>query len=314
MKSCLWATRLAAAAVVALNALWASPALAWGNDGHKVIGLIARHIIDKDPILAAKVDALLAGPDSPAVGSDFATRATWADRYRDLHYDETHNWHFIDQRIGDPDPVRDCFNNPVLPAGTLASAGTPDDCVVGKINQFRQELADTHLSTAERKLALLFLMHFVGDLHQPLHGAERNGDAGGNLVYVVWGHNTNGTTLHGYWDGNVVSRLGTSPDAIAAVLSAELDQSTPNSWVTPKSDARTVAWATGSYDIANTYAYGKLSSTTRTCTIKTKQGPKPKACIVLDENTYAKPATGQARQQLKKAGVRLAAIIREALS
>jgi hypothetical protein len=303
----------ALAAVLALTC--SSPALAWGNDGHKVVVLIARHIIDKNPTLAAKMDAILAGPNDPSVGDEFAALGTWADAYRsssDARYSATHNWHFIDLVIGDPNPVRDCFNAPTVPNGTLASAATPNDCVVGKINQFRKELGDTSVSPQERKLALLFLLHFVGDIHQPLHAAERDNDSGGNGVPIVYGTNKFGTALHGYWDTNAVKRLGSTPDKIAGVLNKDLDDHPPTGWVAPASDARTLSWAQDSYAVAHTYAYGKLKPFKRSCLISSKHGTETKSCTVIDA-AYATAATGQARGQLEKAGVRLAAVITEAL-
>lgn len=308
-----WRVRLASGICAASIASFSSsPTAAWGNDGHKVVALVARHIIDKNPAVAAKIDALLAGPIVPDVGPGFADLGTWGDAYRQSH-PATAQWHYIDLVVGDPEPVRDCFNNPALPAGTLASAGTGEDCVVGKINQFRKELADTTLSPGERKLALLFLLHFVGDVHQPLHDAERNKDRGGNEVPVVVGQNAWGTSLHGYWDTNVIHRLGSTPEAIAGVLNAELDQNIPADWVATASDARTLTWATDGYAIADNWAYAKLSDTTRTCRIAVRnKPPKIEPCHVIS-TTYAQDATGKARGQLERAGVRLAAVITEAL-
>jgi len=83
---------------------------------------------------------------------------------------DTAPWHFIDIPIDKPhlDMARDC------PKG---------DCVIGKIEQFRKALNDAAITPAERREDLMFLIHFIGDMHQPLHCAD-NKDKGGNDVPV----------------------------------------------------------------------------------------------------------------------------------
>jgi S1/P1 Nuclease/AefR-like transcriptional repressor, C-terminal domain len=91
-----------------------------------------------------------------------------------------------------------CFSHPPLPPGILASKGPPRACVVDKVDQFAAELANPAIGDSERLLALKFLLHFVGDLHQPLHAADDH-DAGGTkeLVTAEGFHPGN---LHRYWD------------------------------------------------------------------------------------------------------------------
>ncbi|HTC39889.1 MAG TPA: S1/P1 nuclease, partial [Steroidobacteraceae bacterium] len=95
----------------ALAVLICSPALAWGDLGHEVTALIAyRHL---SPTARAAVDALLASdPDRLAAG-DFASRSTWADKYRNAHR-ETAAWHFVDIEIDQPDLKAACFGFPSL--------------------------------------------------------------------------------------------------------------------------------------------------------------------------------------------------------
>ena len=64
-----------------------------------------------------------------------------------------------------------------------ASAGSAQDCVVDKIDEFEAELASPSTAPAERLLALKYLLHFIGDLHQPLHASD-NEDRGGNCVRI----------------------------------------------------------------------------------------------------------------------------------
>jgi hypothetical protein len=291
-----------------------APALAWGDDGHKIVALIARHIIDEqNPQVGNRIDALLAGATTPVSGSAFEDKAVWADDYRDsstARKAATRQWHFIDLLITGPDRDEACFGNPPLVAGTLASRGPAKDCVVRKINQFRRELRDPLVPVAEKKLALLFLLHFVGDLHQPLHSAD-NHDAGGNSVSVVIGGASRGTNLHSYWDTIVVKRLGSTPDAIAAMLIADLP-AVESGVEGAASDERTYAWAEEAHAVARKYAYGALPKTTRKCTIKPREGPPAlEDCFEISPQ-YARDATGKARLQLQRAGARLAAVLIEA--
>ena len=126
-------------------------------------------------MLAADTDSLTA--------HDIASAATWADKFRDANINgsrlKTRQWHFVDIEIGAPDLDAACFNHPAIPAGTVASAGTAADCVVDKIRQFAAELANPATDQEEQIVALKFLLHFVGDMHQPLHASDDN-DRGNN--------------------------------------------------------------------------------------------------------------------------------------
>ncbi|HLZ98169.1 MAG TPA: S1/P1 nuclease, partial [Steroidobacteraceae bacterium] len=121
-------------------------ALCWGDEGHEIIGLIAEHYLE--PAVRTRVVAILARDSSGLTrGTGIAEEATWADKFRDSdrdttrrHYLETREWHFVDLEIDRPDPEEACFRHPPLPAGTAASEGPADDCILDKIDQFRREL------------------------------------------------------------------------------------------------------------------------------------------------------------------------------
>ena len=163
----VWTVAGAACALV-----WCGPAHAWGDEGHRVVGLLAERFLE--PRARAEVDALLAADSDALTAPDFASRTTWADRWRDSdrgttgqRYRATRAWHFTDAQIAGPDPDTVCSGYPPLPAGTPASEGPAQDCVVNKVEQFAAELADAAPPRAERGPALKYLLHLVGDLHQP---------------------------------------------------------------------------------------------------------------------------------------------------
>ena len=164
-------------AIVAALTLFLIPqfAFAWGDDGHKVVALIAEHYLTPD--VRNTVNALLAQDTDPLTPHDIASEATWADKYRNGHR-ETANWHFVDIEIDNPDISSACAGRPPLPPNTVASNGPPA-CILDKIKQFSDELAKSGTDPEERLIALKFLLHFVGDLHQPLHSSD-NHDRGGN--------------------------------------------------------------------------------------------------------------------------------------
>jgi len=134
LMGCVVTIAIAAAAVL-------NTAAAWGDEGHEIVGVIAYGALT--PTARKKVDTLLAADHDPLTARDFIRRTTWADKFRDsdrnstkIHYNATHNWHFVDTELDDGNLDAACNNHPVLPAGTVASAGPAHACVVDKIAQF----------------------------------------------------------------------------------------------------------------------------------------------------------------------------------
>jgi hypothetical protein len=199
----------------------------WGYEGYKVIALIAEHYLD--PAVRAKVAGLLAADIDTLTDHDISTEVTWADKYRDsdrdttkLRYEATWRWHFVDVELAQPDLASACFDHPPLPAGVPASQGLSRACVVDKIDQFTAELSNPATGGSERLVALKFLLHFVGDLHQPLHAADDH-DAGGNKK-LVSDERVHPGNLHHYRDVEFVERLGTDPREIAVTLIGQISE------------------------------------------------------------------------------------------
>jgi hypothetical protein len=271
----------------------AEPALAWGALGHEVTALIAyKHLT---PAARTKVDALLASDHDALTGHDFASRATWADAYRETHR-QTSAWHFVDIEIDHPDLTTACFGFPKLSPGELASQGPAQDCVVDKIDEFAAELKKPATPAAERLLAFKFLIHFVGDLTQPLHAADHR-DRGGNCVGLA--DDPDGLkNLHAWWDVGAMKTLGSSPQAIATDLDQRITSQEARDW--SRGDART--WAMDTFQVAKAAAYDLPSKPT--C--------DERGSIILSP-AYKVRSSHIAAVQLQKAGVRIAAVLNHAL-
>jgi S1/P1 Nuclease len=209
------------------------PALAWGDEGQKIIALVANRFLD--PAVREKIVAMIAADPDNLTAHDIASEAAWADRYRDSdrngsrqHYEQTWRWHFVNIELADPKLVRACFGHPPLPAGTVASNGSAQACVVDKFEQFAAELADPRTDPEERLVALKFALHSVGDLHQPLHAADDH-DAGGNRKRVA-AQGFRPGNLHHFWDTEWVQRLGTDPRQVADVLTGAISDQQRQAW------------------------------------------------------------------------------------
>ena len=284
------------ALMVLCGIAWSGPVWAWGDEGHEVIALIAQSLLS--PAARAKVSALLAADPDSLTAHDIAAAATWADKYRDSDRDgarkNTRQWHFVDMEITAPDLDRACFGHPALPPGTLASNGPAQDCVVDKIDEFAAELANPATEPSEQIVALKFLLHLVGDEHQPLHASDDH-DRGGNDKRAS-AQGWPAGTLHHYWDTEFVDQLGPDPKHIAAALRARISPADARVWAA----GGAAEWAMESFRIAKDDAYGKLPE------------PNARGSYRLPDG-YVATATRDVAMQLSKAGVRLAFLLNRVL-
>jgi nuclease S1 len=185
-----------------LGALAPDTARAWGERGHRLVGELAEAQLS--PAARARVRELLAGEAEPSL----AGVATWADAMRETRaYAWTAPLHYV--RIHDRrcryEATRDCRGGA---------------CVVAAITRYAARLGDPAQPLRVRREALKFVVHFVADVHQPLHSGHR-GDKGGNefqLSLPQAGGAARGTSLHGVWDYFVLADSGESPQAHATRL------------------------------------------------------------------------------------------------
>lgn len=219
------------ARLLVLLALLPTPLYAWGAKGHSIVAEVAERGLS--PNVAQQVRELVfAAPlrDSASLPDDWRAQETRGERQGNtgaLHYSNIPN----DQLTFDR--TRDCKEN---------------QCVVAAIEKYIAILKDRTKTRDERREALIFVVHFIGDIHQPLHaagGQVRNvetgawePDLGGNRVKVRYmGIETN---LHSMWDSMLIEWGPASVEDYATRLLdvelrgrpiAELQTGTPTDWI-----------------------------------------------------------------------------------
>lgn len=164
-----------------LAILCASPCFGWGPDGHRIIGLIAASYLN-DKAKAAVKDLL--GEQT------LADVSNWADEVRnDPAFEWSKPLHYINvpRDAAKVDLKRDCAE---------------DQCVIGAINKYAGILRKKDATREDRIQALKFLVHFVGDVHQPLHVSYAD-DRGANSVKVTF-LGKPGCNLHAVWDTGLI--------------------------------------------------------------------------------------------------------------
>lgn len=248
-----------------------SRALAWGGDGHQIAALIAEERLT--PEAKAGIGSLLGDANI----SD-AEIVSWADVVR-RERRATAPWHYVNIPVGANvfDPKRD---------------GNGGDNIIEKIAAFEKVLSDRTAPQVDRVEALKFLVHLVGDIHQPLHCAERNGDKGGNGRLVYFLERKKAVSLHQCWDSLILlqRKQRTRVADYADSLHAKISEDHAKAWEAGKA----VDWANESQRVAVERVYADVPA----------DGPPPKLTteyieqsgIVIDE-------------QLQKAGIRLATVL-----
>ncbi len=168
-------------------------ALAWGAQGHRLVARVAEARLT--PQAQAEVDRLLAGEPDPTLHAI----APWADQLRAKDPGlgkRSASWHYVN--IGEDD----CRYQ----AQKHCKGG---NCVVEALKAQTAILGDRSKSDAERAQALKFVVHFAGDIHQPMHAGYGH-DKGGNDFQVQF--NNRGTNLHSLWDSGMLNETRLDDD------------------------------------------------------------------------------------------------------
>lgn len=286
------------ALALALLPLASSAAFAWGPEGHAVVADIAQAHLSAPA--SAEITRLLA-LEGHARLDDVSS---WPDDYRSSH-PETGPYHFVDIPLTKKtySEARDChFDKDDNHVAELT-------CIVSKLSEFVAILSDKTKPDPDRLMALKFVIHLVGDIHQPLH-AENNNDRGGNDVHFTY--YTKSTKLHAIWDGGIIEHhygwsLGPnySFDHLAVAASAaDLDKlitaANRRTWapsgILSGFQKTVVRWANETHTLAPA-TYSHL----------------PKNKTGTWEDVYQSYAWPVIEKQLERGGVRLAEVLNEAL-
>lgn len=282
----------------------AAPALAWGPEGHEIIAAIAESYLT--PMAKEQLQAII-GSTKRIADPELSS---WADHIRYMKeyksvYPGNGNWHFVDFNV--TERYDENFELRPDPNG---------NDVIGAIRRWTDELASNKIPLEHKLDAVRFVVHLVGDIHQPLHCAYRYGDMGGNMIPV---HSFQGRnysfdaetmmdfgqpSIHSVWDESMVYELlgSTRPRIMARKLQKEITDDEFRKW----SNDNILQWAIDSYWRARKEVYRWPNG-----------DPLPWKWALpgmdLTSENYIDARLPLVREQLKKGGVRLAYMINSAL-
>ncbi|KAL6651533.1 hypothetical protein ACP70R_010458 [Stipagrostis hirtigluma subsp. patula] len=272
--------------VLVAMAARAPAAEAWGDKGHYMVCKIAESFLTEEATTA--VEDLLPA----SAGGELAATCSWADTERS-RYPWSSPLHFADTPEDCKfDYARDCHN---------PDNGEKNMCAVGAINNYTAALMDSS-SPFDPTESLMFLAHFVGDVHQPLHCGHAE-DRGGNDIHVYW--YSRKSTLHRVWDTNVIEKAmkdfyNNSQDAMIEAIQKNI----------------TLEWSN------EEKKWESCHSRTKTCADKYADESAKLACRAYEgveqdsdlDDEYFLAALPVVQKRIAQAGVRLAAILNKIFS
>src|SRR5438045_1680847 len=207
--------------VAAAAALIPAPALAWGKTGHRVVAAIADTQLSG--LARAHIEQIL-GP-----GESRDEAANWPDEMRSARGEFWQKtsvpWHYM------------AFN------GIVYARAPPEGDALEAITRFTSVLKDRQASLADKQMALRFIVHLVGDLHQPLHVGRPGDEGGGKILVTFFGKPTN---LHVVWDSGMPDNEQLSFTEFAAKLERHTSTQqlidrwdiNPRDWVSESAEVR----------------------------------------------------------------------------
>jgi len=270
---------LALALVLAL--LPSAPVWGWGAQGHRIVGDIAEEFLDARTRAEVR---RLAGDVS------LAELGVWLDEQRDrlsAADPGSQRWHYDNRPVCRPDATADSYC-------------ADGNCASHAYREYLAVLGDRAAPDESRLFALKVVVHVLADVHQPLHAAD-NDDRGGNRIVVRIGRRSRAKPLHAAWDVDFVKRAmrGAPEGAFAARLAAE------HRGVQAQIESGNLAdWMHESYLLARDYAYGRLPEF---------RCGEPSRSVLRLPGEYSDGAAAIVSEQLARAGIRLAAVLRTTL-
>lgn len=262
-----------------------APARAYWEYGHETVAQIA----EANMSAKARVNMQRLWRAAPLIGTpkcplrNIREASVWADCIKgdQLRWGYASSWHYQNVDICKP------FD--------LKSACAGGDCVSAQIDRNLTLLKDKSLPANVRLEALAFLVHFVGDLHQPLHAGDR-ADRGGNDLKASYGVMP-GYNLHSVWDGLLADRAISAAPAIVRRFSVA-ERSAMNGGTTGE-------WSEENWSVSRDIAYTRAVD-------GDPCGPKPEKPVTIDEADVA-ASRAALRLQVERGGLRLARLLEEAL-
>ena len=263
--------------------LYATTASAWWEDGHVIVAKVAENYLT--PESRKGINALLGENREGERAISDVRICTWADLIRssgelNRKYPKNDTWHYVNIEL---QAKRDDFK--------------PDpnnNDVVGAIERFKKVLKDPKAAKQDRKEALLFVVHFVGDMHQPLHTGNREDDRGGNLqpIKSVLGKPEEKLNLHKVWDGHLVNAVkgDLNNDDFVKRLLGEIKEEDRAKW--SKGEVKQWAWESHTIVVEHVYQFSDG-----------KAFPKRDVLTVaLTDDNYMKANAPIVHEQMKKGG------------
>jgi len=233
----------------------------WGQTGHRVVGVIAQQHLT--PKAQSRIDELLEG-------RSLAEISTYGDDIKsDPKYKSLNPWHYVNLPL--ETPYSDATKN-------------PKGDVVMAIKKSVAEIKNPNTTKEEKVFYLKLLVHFVGDVHQPMH-VGRAEDRGGNNIRLQWfGQSTN---LHWLWDSQLINSHGMSYTELARDLKPLSSQAVEEIQKQPLEK-----WVEESHSLANTIY----------------EASPPNSTLGYEYRYQFLPLL---KTQLQKGGLRLAALLNE---
>lgn len=214
--------------------------LGWGREGHQIIASVAENHLDETT--KVMVQSLIGNNHLYSI-------APWADDVR-RDRPETKTWHYVNIPAGENySATRDCK--------------LPDNCIVSKISELVLVLTDKTAPREQRAEALKFLVHFVGDIHQPLHAAKEAG--GGNGIHLQFLNRDRcgpyECNLHSVWDTTMILQTGMNrweytkheEELIAREHLTLLNHGTPEQWANESRQIASDVWVNNGANLNQQY-------------------------------------------------------------
>jgi hypothetical protein len=268
-------------------------AQAWGPVGHEAVGAVADELLSRraHAVVAELLQDDLDRNGQPSGRRTLAEVASWPDEIRGTDADRPH-WHYD--------------NRPVCEGGRETAWCRQGECATAQLQANLDILADAGRSRAERNVALKWVVHLVGDMHQPLHEADLA--EGGNRIHVsargrAHGRHEGGS-LHAYWDTRLVTLALHAQDGEISASAMRRLIANAQALDPARVAAPPEAWAEESARIAREFA---LRVDGVSCELP-RGGHGTLATVELPQE-YVRQARGIVEERLELAGARLAAVL-----